>query len=82
MRKRVQAAWNRMLSAIQFFLARWLQGEEKLCFVDIGASAIAKPRFASAFEELEVVAFDPDPRSEDDFKGLDFKVKFLPYGIA
>lgn len=74
--------WNWLLVMVQLFLARQLEGERKIRYLDIGASAMTKPRVAIAFHELEVVAFDPDPRSEADFNDLGFEVEFHPFAVA
>jgi len=71
-----------MLTWLQMVFVRKLDGDIKLHYVDIGASAMTKPRIGTAFSEFEVVAFDPDPRSEADFINIGFDVRFHPYAVA
>ncbi len=82
MRRRLVHFWNRILIQLQFALARLVHGNSILKYVDIGASAIKKPQMGGAFENLEVTAFDPDPRAQLDFENLGFNVDFYPYGVA
>lgn len=74
--------WNGGLSRLQLTLVRAMSGRNHLRYLDVGASAMTKPRVGLAFLETNVIAFDPDPRAEDDFKGHKFNVKYYPYALA
>ena len=63
-------------------IAKGIKGKPLLRYIDVGASAIKKPRVAVAFPSLNVVAFDPDPRSKSDFVNLGFNVEYFSYGVA
>lgn len=82
MLNRIKSLWNSVLIRVQLWLARSIPGAERLRMVDIGASAINKPKMAKAFSGMDVIAFDPDPRASGDFDKLDFKLVFHPFGIA
>ncbi len=75
-------AWSNAVTRAQLRVLRMLPGSSTLSYLDIGASAMTKPRVALAFSQLSVVAFDPDPRSESDFKRLGFNVQYYPYAVA
>ena len=74
--------WNQLLIRLQLYVARLINGEKILSYLDVGASAIKKPTVSIAFSSLNITGFDPDPRAESDFQNLDFNINFHPFGIA
>ena len=72
---------SKITCVAQLLLCKFLSGKKSIAYVDIGASSFTKPLFAFCFDKFRIIAFEPDPRSEDIIKNNALS-KFYPYALS